>query len=148
MEGELTSIVAKTYEHPRHGTDNNRPDLRYSKELRTVLYITEFVVLLNYVEVVIPLIFSTYLVTMYHLPNRVYYVVRRGPITLHASQCFAVLRAPAGVSSGSSRRVMVPTAFIGVASAFVCPGKTMRPNSEQTDLLGFLQRVGVAPTIR
>lgn len=57
MEGELTSIVAKTYEHPRHGTDNNRPDLRYSKELRTVLYITEFVVLLNYVEVVIPLIF-------------------------------------------------------------------------------------------
>ncbi|KAE9185400.1 hypothetical protein PF001_g23697 [Phytophthora fragariae] len=38
-----------------------------------VLYITECVVLVNYVEVVIPLIFSAYLFAMYHLPNRAYY---------------------------------------------------------------------------
>ncbi|KAG2779254.1 hypothetical protein Pcac1_g10577 [Phytophthora cactorum] len=48
-------------------------ELRYVKELKRVLYITEFVVLLNYVEVIVPLIFSAYLLMMYHLPNRAYY---------------------------------------------------------------------------
>ncbi|EGZ30779.1 hypothetical protein PHYSODRAFT_247670 [Phytophthora sojae] len=46
---------------------------RYVRELRRVLYITEFVMLVNYVEAVIPLIFSAYLFAMYHLPNRAYY---------------------------------------------------------------------------
>ncbi|KAK1948513.1 hypothetical protein P3T76_000802 [Phytophthora citrophthora] len=46
---------------------------QYVRELQKVLYIAEFVVLVNYVEVVIPVIFSAYLFTMYHLPNRVYY---------------------------------------------------------------------------
>eukprot|EP00644_Phytophthora_capsici_P005892 jgi/Phyca11/97907/e_gw1.2.365.1 len=48
-------------------------ELQYVQELKRVLYITEFVVLLNYVEVIIPLIFSAYLLMMYHLPNRAYY---------------------------------------------------------------------------
>ncbi|EGZ27809.1 hypothetical protein PHYSODRAFT_321538 [Phytophthora sojae] len=46
---------------------------RYVVELRKVLYITEFVMLVNYVEVVIPVIFSAYLLAMYHLPNGTYY---------------------------------------------------------------------------
>eukprot|EP00644_Phytophthora_capsici_P005899 jgi/Phyca11/97766/e_gw1.2.430.1 len=51
---------------------------QYVRELQKVLYITEFVVLVNYLEVVIPLIFSAYLFTMYHLPNRAYYEQIRG----------------------------------------------------------------------
>ncbi|RLN48131.1 hypothetical protein BBJ28_00025193, partial [Nothophytophthora sp. Chile5] len=47
--------------------------LQYSQEMRRLLYMTEFLVLLNYVEVVIPLVFSIYLVAMYQLPNRMYY---------------------------------------------------------------------------
>ncbi|KAE8883926.1 hypothetical protein PF002_g20959 [Phytophthora fragariae] len=52
---------------------SNSVKYQYVGELREVLYITEFVTLVNYVEVVIPLIFSAYLFALYHLPNRVYY---------------------------------------------------------------------------
>ncbi|KAG4050393.1 hypothetical protein PC123_g14366 [Phytophthora cactorum] len=54
-------------------TISSSVELRYVKELKRMLYITEFVVLLNYVEVIVPLIFSAYLLMMYHLPNRAYY---------------------------------------------------------------------------
>ncbi|RLN87735.1 hypothetical protein BBJ28_00019041 [Nothophytophthora sp. Chile5] len=48
--------------------------LQYSQEMRRLLYMTEFLVLLNYVEVVIPLVFlAIYLVAIYQLPNRMYY---------------------------------------------------------------------------
>ncbi|KAE9095199.1 hypothetical protein PF010_g16792 [Phytophthora fragariae] len=54
-------------------TASNTVKYRYVRELRRVLYITEFVMLVNYVEVVIPLIFSAYLFAIHHLPNRAYY---------------------------------------------------------------------------
>ncbi|KAE9178945.1 hypothetical protein PF005_g23874 [Phytophthora fragariae] len=48
-------------------------ELQYALNVRKVLYITEFVILINYVEVIVPIIFSANLIVMYHLPNRVYY---------------------------------------------------------------------------
>ncbi|KAG4231936.1 hypothetical protein PC116_g19814 [Phytophthora cactorum] len=47
--------------------------LQYVLEVRRLLYLTEFLVLINYVGVLIPLIFSIYMGLMYRLPNRVYY---------------------------------------------------------------------------
>ncbi|KAG1702545.1 hypothetical protein DVH05_009495 [Phytophthora capsici] len=67
-----------------HGTVTNEEHIetsirqQYVRELQKVLYIAEFVVLVNYLEVVIPLIFSAYLFTMYHLPNRAYYAQING----------------------------------------------------------------------
>ncbi|POM81335.1 Hypothetical protein PHPALM_708 [Phytophthora palmivora] len=54
-------------------TDVTSLELEYALNVRKVLYITEFVILINYVEVIIPVIFSAILIVMYHLPNRVYY---------------------------------------------------------------------------
>ncbi|KAG1703373.1 hypothetical protein DVH05_008281 [Phytophthora capsici] len=105
-----TSIVPAQHGEPGSGPQKNdvscakdtKLELQYVQELKRVLYITEFVVLLNYVEVIIPLIFCTsihasftckyaqcnlrraacvslllnaaaYLLMMYHLPNRAYY---------------------------------------------------------------------------
>ncbi|KAE9002714.1 hypothetical protein PR001_g18171 [Phytophthora rubi] len=60
---------------PSPGADVNITDLelQYALNVRKVLYITEFVILINYVEVIVPIIFSANLIVMYHLPNRVYY---------------------------------------------------------------------------
>ncbi|KAF1786133.1 hypothetical protein GQ600_17230 [Phytophthora cactorum] len=44
--------------------------LQYVLEVRRLLYLTEFLVLINYVGVFIPLIFSIYMGLMYRLPNR------------------------------------------------------------------------------
>ncbi|KAJ0395198.1 hypothetical protein ATCC90586_000465 [Pythium insidiosum] len=38
-----------------------------------VLYISEFLALIEYTEVVMPMIFNTYLVALFHMPNRAYY---------------------------------------------------------------------------
>ncbi|KAG3236466.1 hypothetical protein PI124_g18527 [Phytophthora idaei] len=46
---------------------------KYVLEVRRLLYLIEFLVLINYVGVFIPLIFSIYMGLMYRLPNRVYY---------------------------------------------------------------------------
>ncbi|ETK82079.1 hypothetical protein F442_12672 [Phytophthora nicotianae P10297] len=47
--------------------------LQYVLEVRRLLYLTEFLVLINYVGVFIPLVFSIYMGLMYRLPNRTYY---------------------------------------------------------------------------
>ncbi|ETI40436.1 hypothetical protein F443_14162 [Phytophthora nicotianae P1569] len=47
--------------------------LRYTRKVQTLLYMAEFLLLLNYVEVVIPLVFSIYMFATYQLPNREYY---------------------------------------------------------------------------
>ncbi|KAE9032217.1 hypothetical protein PR003_g11174 [Phytophthora rubi] len=52
--------------------------LKYTRKVRRLLYMAEFLLLLNYVEVVIPLIFSIYLVITYYLPNREYYAIYDG----------------------------------------------------------------------
>ncbi|KAG6942995.1 hypothetical protein JG687_00018727 [Phytophthora cactorum] len=49
----------------------------YTLNVQTLLYMAEFLLLLNYVEVVIPLVFSIYMVT-YQLPNREYYAQLHG----------------------------------------------------------------------
>ncbi|KAG6623057.1 uncharacterized protein IUM83_12251 [Phytophthora cinnamomi] len=46
--------------------------------VQRLLYLAEFILLLNYVEVIIPLVFSIYLYGMYHLPNREYYAQLHG----------------------------------------------------------------------
>ncbi|KAE9078464.1 hypothetical protein PF010_g23117 [Phytophthora fragariae] len=53
--------------------DISELEQEYAENVRKALYITEFMLLINYVEVIVPIIFSANLVVMYHLPNRVYY---------------------------------------------------------------------------
>ncbi|KAE9192755.1 hypothetical protein PF001_g21528 [Phytophthora fragariae] len=57
------------------GEPSTRLSLIYSLKLRQLLYMAEFALLLNYVESIIPLVFSIYLVATYHLPNRNYYPI-------------------------------------------------------------------------
>ncbi|KAE9077023.1 hypothetical protein PF010_g23672 [Phytophthora fragariae] len=45
----------------------------YIRKVQRLVYAAEFLLLLNYVEVIIPLLFSIYLIGMYHLPNGNYY---------------------------------------------------------------------------
>ncbi|KAF1775508.1 hypothetical protein GQ600_27253 [Phytophthora cactorum] len=52
--------------------------VRFTRKVQTLLYMAEFLLLLNYVEVVIPLVFSIYMVTTYQLPNREYYAQLHG----------------------------------------------------------------------
>ncbi|EGZ07331.1 hypothetical protein PHYSODRAFT_528574 [Phytophthora sojae] len=47
--------------------------LQYVLDVRRLMYLTEFLVLIYYVGVFIPLIFSVYMGVMYALPNRRYY---------------------------------------------------------------------------
>ncbi|ETL35457.1 hypothetical protein L916_12424 [Phytophthora nicotianae] len=55
------------------GSSNMSITLRYTCKVRRLLYMAEFLVLLNYVEVFIPLVFSLNTLATYHLPNRTYY---------------------------------------------------------------------------
>eukprot|EP00644_Phytophthora_capsici_P017482 jgi/Phyca11/127286/e_gw1.67.38.1 len=61
-------------------TRNLPVPIRYTRTVQRLLYMAEFLLLLNYVEVIIPLVFceSIYLYGMYHLPNREYYAQLRG----------------------------------------------------------------------
>ncbi|KAG6962634.1 hypothetical protein JG687_00007045 [Phytophthora cactorum] len=59
--------------HTGHKEDITQLELDYAQQVRKVLYITEFMLLINYVEVIVPVIFSANLLVMYYLPNRVYY---------------------------------------------------------------------------
>ncbi|KAJ8578812.1 hypothetical protein ON010_g392 [Phytophthora cinnamomi] len=52
--------------------------LSYTRKVRRLLYMAEFVLLLNYVDVIVPLVFSIYLAVMYELPNRRYYAQLEG----------------------------------------------------------------------
>ncbi|POM68604.1 Hypothetical protein PHPALM_15221 [Phytophthora palmivora] len=52
--------------------------LAYTRKVQRLLYMAEYLVLLNYIEVIIPLIFSIYLVITYNLPNRDFYAVFEG----------------------------------------------------------------------
>ncbi|ETL35476.1 hypothetical protein L916_12387, partial [Phytophthora nicotianae] len=47
--------------------------VRYTRKVQILLYMAEFLLLLNYVEVVVPLVFSVYMLATYQLPNREYY---------------------------------------------------------------------------
>ncbi|EGZ10080.1 hypothetical protein PHYSODRAFT_338768 [Phytophthora sojae] len=47
----------------------------YTLKVRRLLCMAEFLLLLNYVEAMIPLIFSIYLVATFYLPNRDYYAI-------------------------------------------------------------------------
>ncbi|KAE9002715.1 hypothetical protein PR003_g19110 [Phytophthora rubi] len=53
--------------------DVTQLEMKYTMKVRKLLYITEFMVLINYVEVIVPVIFSANLFVMYHLPNTIYY---------------------------------------------------------------------------
>ncbi|KAE9196450.1 hypothetical protein PF002_g23050 [Phytophthora fragariae] len=69
--------MGKVFTMPRPNTKDaanvTRLELDYTVNVRKVLYITEFVILLNYVEVIVPIIFTANLIVNYHLPNRVFY---------------------------------------------------------------------------
>ncbi|KAE9016968.1 hypothetical protein PR003_g15332 [Phytophthora rubi] len=68
--------------HPVRVAGHHLPKLpvtiRYTRLVQRLLYQAEFILLLNYVEVIIPLVFSIYLYGMYHLPNREYYAQLHG----------------------------------------------------------------------
>uniref|UniRef100_K3X6L2 Uncharacterized protein n=1 Tax=Globisporangium ultimum (strain ATCC 200006 / CBS 805.95 / DAOM BR144) TaxID=431595 RepID=K3X6L2_GLOUD len=53
-------------------TDENER-LKFVQRVTELLFTIEFVVLIEYVEVIVPIIYSTYIVGVYHLKNRAYY---------------------------------------------------------------------------
>ncbi|KAE9288673.1 hypothetical protein PF001_g20407 [Phytophthora fragariae] len=63
--------------HPATNTDDNSP-IRYTRKVQQLVYAAEFLLLLNYVEVIVPLVYSIYLYVMYQLPNRDYYAQLHG----------------------------------------------------------------------
>ncbi|TMW63148.1 hypothetical protein Poli38472_002089 [Pythium oligandrum] len=48
-------------------------DAHADEKMRQLLYLTEFVILVEYVEIIIPFIYGAYLVVCMQLPNHVYY---------------------------------------------------------------------------
>ncbi|KAK1930371.1 hypothetical protein P3T76_014042 [Phytophthora citrophthora] len=76
-----TRVTSGNAVHPDvNSTGNDSPSSlgQYTLRVRRLVYAAEFLLLLNYVEVIIPLIFSIYLTAMYHLPNREYYAQIHG----------------------------------------------------------------------
>ncbi|KAL3669415.1 hypothetical protein V7S43_005809, partial [Phytophthora oleae] len=79
--GSIKPYVARIQPAPQYANKLTARDpkeitatsLQYVLEVRRLLYLTEFLVLINYVGVFIPLIFSIYMGLMYKLPNRGYY---------------------------------------------------------------------------
>ncbi|EGZ06987.1 hypothetical protein PHYSODRAFT_530048 [Phytophthora sojae] len=61
---------------------------KYTHKVQRLLYMAEFLLLLNYIEVVIPQHFAIYLIVTYHLPNRDYYEVF---INMSESQLYETL---------------------------------------------------------
>ncbi|TMW61631.1 hypothetical protein Poli38472_010694 [Pythium oligandrum] len=70
------SSIEYTRALPLHGTSSPRPHNERLVLLRKTLqplYLTEFIVLIEFVEIIIPSIYCTYLNVMFRLPNRRYY---------------------------------------------------------------------------
>lgn len=53
--------------------DSERARLRFVQKVTQLLFTSEFVVLIEYTEVIVPIIYSIYVVAAYHLENREYY---------------------------------------------------------------------------
>ncbi|KAE8984949.1 hypothetical protein PR001_g23031 [Phytophthora rubi] len=62
--------------------------LKYMLKVRRLLYMAEFLLLLNYIEGIIPQSFAIYLVTTYFLPNREYYAIFQD---MNESQLYGML---------------------------------------------------------
>ncbi|KAK1947921.1 Sister chromatid cohesion protein SCC2 [Phytophthora citrophthora] len=45
----------------------------YARKVLNLLHLTEFTILVEYIEVIVPIVYSIYVVAMSYLPNRVYY---------------------------------------------------------------------------
>ncbi|EGZ21817.1 hypothetical protein PHYSODRAFT_489854, partial [Phytophthora sojae] len=78
LERDSSTQTAQVVPKANDATNVTKLELDYALNVRKVLYITEFVILLNFVEVIVPIIFSANLVVMYHLPNRNYYSQIKG----------------------------------------------------------------------
>ncbi|POM68791.1 Hypothetical protein PHPALM_14999, partial [Phytophthora palmivora] len=46
---------------------------QYARKVLNLLHLTEFTILIEYIEVIVPVVYSIYVVAMSYLPNRVYY---------------------------------------------------------------------------
>ncbi|KAG1684672.1 hypothetical protein DVH05_010639 [Phytophthora capsici] len=68
----------ENYDLYRNDSSQASITLRYTCKVRRLLYMAEFLILLNYVEVFIPMIFSINTLATYYLPNREYYPVFKG----------------------------------------------------------------------
>eukprot|EP00644_Phytophthora_capsici_P000072 jgi/Phyca11/99821/e_gw1.4.1057.1 len=45
----------------------------YARKVLNLLHLTEFTILVEYIEVIVPVVYSIYVIAMSYLPNRVYY---------------------------------------------------------------------------
>ncbi|KAG2848879.1 hypothetical protein PC116_g882 [Phytophthora cactorum] len=45
----------------------------YARKVLNLLHLTEFTILVEYIEVVVPVVYSIYVVAMSYFPNRIYY---------------------------------------------------------------------------
>lgn len=62
-------------ETTQHSLDKLSTDqkIAFIRKVLGVFHLSEFILLAEYVEVVVPVLYATFLVVVFHLPNRVYY---------------------------------------------------------------------------
>ncbi|KAF1778561.1 hypothetical protein GQ600_17647 [Phytophthora cactorum] len=77
------SLESRTPE-PSHGTSKSSSGTNaqnnlvfmerlYARKVLNLLHLTEFTILVEYIEVVVPVVYSIYVVAMSYFPNRIYY---------------------------------------------------------------------------
>ncbi|GMF45758.1 unnamed protein product [Phytophthora fragariaefolia] len=99
--------------------------VQYTMESQRLLYMVEFVLLHNYVEVIIPLVFSSA------------YIGKR----------IVVLYTPASFAIGGDYHTLQSAWAITHSSAIFCFGETVRWGPNQAGFLGVLQCPGFAPAL-
>ncbi|RLN06607.1 hypothetical protein BBJ28_00002804 [Nothophytophthora sp. Chile5] len=72
------TIKATSYALELVGQMNEAERLRYLQHALQILHVVEFLLLIEFTEVIIPVIYCIYLSAVYRLPNRIYYAQLRG----------------------------------------------------------------------
>ncbi|KAF4130262.1 hypothetical protein GN958_ATG20677 [Phytophthora infestans] len=63
----------QTYNKPLRSLFSTKQRMEYVQRTAQVLFTTEFIILIEFTEVIIPFIYSSYTIAMFQLPNRVFY---------------------------------------------------------------------------
>ncbi|GMF46866.1 unnamed protein product [Phytophthora fragariaefolia] len=127
--------------------------LLFTCKVQRLLYMSEFLILLKYVEVVIPLIFSNNLLT-YHLPITQSQLLRHirwhGPSKAHRDpRKRDVLFLPSiDFANHFSFHAQAYAWTSTVEASCICPGETVPLGADQSHFLGILQCASISPALR
>ncbi|KAJ8578431.1 hypothetical protein ON010_g775 [Phytophthora cinnamomi] len=119
-------LLGRVGVHPATTIDDSCPT-RYTCKVQQLVYAAEFLLLLNYVEVIIPLVYSIYLYVMHHLPNRDYYAQLHGMDHDH---------------------LILLTGAIADSPTGIRAGETIQWGAAEVSVLGLLQRTGLIAAFR